>query len=453
MRRIRRSLVKKESSWACLLGILLCPALLAQSTAPGAARKTPVITPREPAANGKPEAAGSAQGFVDTIGVNTHINYFDRLYGNFDLVRQRLQESGIRHVRDGGVIQNEGYNRMVYGRWHQLAAFGVKFDMVLDPRGSIKTPTPENLSQLIGLAGGAVESFEGPNELDDSKKPHWIDLTQSYQKELFEAKNQVPAAKAITLIGPSMAFVKNAVRVGDMSAYITYGNLHPYPAGGMPSSVFPKQIQQAQAMYGNKKLVITETGYHNATNDQRSQPSISEAAGAKYIPRLYFVDYNWGIVRTYLYEFLDEGNDPDDQNHEFHWGLVRYNGTPKPAFTALSNVIHLLGEPGGGGAAGKAAPLPLNLGGETQNVQHTLLRKADGRYYLALWQEIPSYDTKTHQDIHNPSHKVTVSTGRTFRQINLYDPLRGTTAVQHWNHTNTVTLEVPDSVVILEMAG
>jgi hypothetical protein len=221
----------------------------------------------------------------------------------------------------------------------------------------------------------------------------------------------------------------------------------------MPSSVFPKQIEQAQAMYGNKKLVITETGYHNATNDQRSQPSISEQAGAKYIPRLYFVDYNWGIVRTYLYEFLDEGNDPDDQNHEFHWGLVRYNGTPKPAFTALSNVIHLLQEPGGGGAAGKGAPLPLNLGGETQNLQHTLLRKADGRYYLALWQEIPSYDTKTHQDIHNPSHKVTVSTGRTFRQINLYDPLRGTTAVQHWNHTNTVTLEVPDSVVILEMAG
>jgi hypothetical protein len=413
----------------------------------------PHPAPPPPAPPQKLQGVGSAQGFVDTIGVNTHINYFDRLYGNFDLVRTRLQQSGIRHVRDGGVIQNAGYNNMVYGRWHQLAAFGVKFDMVLDPRGSIKQPTAQNISQLLSLAGGAVESLEGPNELDDSKKPHWIDLTKNYQQELFEAKNQIPSAKSITLIGPSMAFVKNAQRVGDISAYITYGNLHPYPAGGMPSSVFPAEIQQAAQMYGNKKLVITETGYHNAVNDQRSQPSISEAAAAKYIPRLYFVDYNWGIVRTYLYEFLDEGSDPGQTNHEFHWGLVRYDGTPKPAFTALANVIHILQEPAGGTSSEGPVPPGIGIGGDTQSVQHTFLRKRDGRLYIALWQEVSSYDTKAHKDIQNPPRKVTVTLGKVFRQVNLYNPLRGASPIQQWKNAKTVTLEVPDSIVLLELAG
>jgi hypothetical protein len=390
-----------------------------------------------------------AQTFVDSIGVNTHINYFDRLYGNFDLLKQRLEESGIRHVRDGAVLQNDAYNRLVYGRWKTLASFGVKFDMCFDPRGSIKQPSPEQISKLLDLAGGSVESIEGPNELDISKKPAWIDVAHNYQQALFAAGRQVPATAGLNFVGPSMAFVKNAQRVGDISEYVTRGNLHTYAAGGMPDGLYAKQAAQAAAMYADKPLIVTETGYHNAMNNHGSQPPISEEAGAKYIPRLFFQSFNAGIEKTYLYEFFDEANDPDQTNQEFHFGLVRYDGTPKPAFVAMRNLISILRDGSGGSAA--SGTLSFQVSGQTDNLAHTLLRKRNGAYYLALWQEVPSYDTKTQQDLSPEAENVTLSFPTNLRGITLYDPIKTAAPIRKWNKTGRIDVQVTDRVLILEL--
>ncbi|QNI32243.1 hypothetical protein H7849_25200 [Alloacidobacterium dinghuense] len=395
------------------------------------------------------EQAKDTQTFVDSIGVNTHINYFDRLYGNFDLLKQRLEESGIRHVRDGAVLQNDAYNRLVYGRWKTLASFGVKFDMCFDPRGSIKQPSPEQISKLLDLAGGSVESIEGPNELDISKKPAWIDVAHNYQQALFTAAKQVPAATELNFVGPSMAFVKNAQRVGDISEFVTRGNLHTYAAGGMPDSLYAKQAQQATAMYGQKPLIVTETGYHNAMNNHGSQPPISEAAGAKYIPRLYFQSFNAGIEKTYLYEFFDEGNDPAQTNQEFHFGLVRYDGTPKPAFVAMRNLISILRDNSGGPAS--AGMLSYQISDESPNLAHTLLRKRNGAYYLAIWQEVPSYDTKTQTDLVVQAVHESISFPKAFRHINLYNPMESASPIQQWSKAAKVDVNIPDHVLVLEM--
>ena len=47
------------------------------------------------------ENAQSAFDFVNSIGVNTHLNYFDTVYGNFPFVERELKSIGILHVRDG----------------------------------------------------------------------------------------------------------------------------------------------------------------------------------------------------------------------------------------------------------------------------------------------------------------------------------------------------------------
>ena len=395
------------------------------------------------------EQARDAQTFVDSIGVNTHINYLDRLYGNFDLLKQRLEESGIRHVRDGAVLQNDAYNRTIYGRWRTLASFGVKFDMCFDPRGSVKEPNAEQIGKLLDLAGGSVESTEGPNELDISKKPAWIDVAHNYQQALYTAGMQIPAAAGLQFIGPAMAFVKNAQRVGDISGFVTEGNLHTYASGGMPDDLYAKQAQQAIPMYDHKSLVVTETGYHNALDNNGGQAPVSEAAGAKYIPRLFFQSYNAGIVKTYLYEFFDEASNPDLTNPEFHFGLVRFDGTEKPAFVAMRNLISILRDSSSGPAA--SGTLSYQISGETQKLSHTLLRKRNGAYYLAIWQEVPSYDTKTKTDLVVPDEKEDLSFQKPFRRINLYDPLKSGAPIQTWNKTEKVGIEVPDHVLILEL--
>jgi hypothetical protein len=399
------------------------------------------------------ERARDAQSFVDSIGVNTHINYFDRLYGNFDLLKQQLEASGIRHVRDGAVLQNDAYNRTVYGRWRTLASFGVKFDVCFDPRGSFKVPTADGIAQVLALAGGAVESIEGPNELDISKKPAWIDVARSYQQALFEAGKQTPAAANLIFIGPSMAFVKNAPRVGDISAYVTHGNLHTYAGGGMPDSLYAKQAAQATAMYGNKPLIVTETGYHNAMHNRGSQPPVSEAAGAKYIPRAYFQAFNAGIERTYLYEFFDEWSDPDQTNQEAHFGLVRNDGTQKPAFVAIRNMISILRDKSNASTTAAASTLSLAMTGETNSLAHTLLCKRDGVYYLALWQEVSSYDTKAQADLVVPPNNVTISFPKAFHKANLYDPLNSSAPVQQWGRAAKYDVQVPDRVIILELVA
>jgi len=45
--------------------------------------------------------AGSADKFVDSVGINVHLNYLDTPYANFPQVLQALQLLGVRHVRDG----------------------------------------------------------------------------------------------------------------------------------------------------------------------------------------------------------------------------------------------------------------------------------------------------------------------------------------------------------------
>lgn len=395
------------------------------------------------------EQAKDAQSFVDSIGVNTHITYFDQLYGNFDLLKQRMEESGIRHVRDGAAFQNDAYNRTVYGRWRQLAAFGVKFDMVFDPRGAIKDPTPQQVAKLLDLAGGSVESIEGPNEFDVSKKPEWIDKVRNYQQELFQAGQQVPAAARLEFVGPSMAFAKNAQRVGDLSSFVTHGNLHTYASGGPPDDLYAKQAQLLAPMYGQKPLIVTETGYHNAMNNKGSQNPAPEAVSAKYIPRLFFQSFNAGIERTYLYQFFDGWNDPDQTNQEAHFGLVRFDGTPKPAFVALRNLISILRDSPGGTAVNGA--LAYQISGGTPQLSHTLLRKKNGTYYLALWQEVISFDPKTKTDVVVQPHDVTVSFQRPIRQAKLYDPARAATPVQNLGRGSNFRVQVPDSVLLLEV--
>ncbi|MGI4894150.1 MAG: hypothetical protein ACRYF3_03435, partial [Janthinobacterium lividum] len=60
-----------------------------------------LIAPSADAASVTPVQAQMADAFVDSIGVATHLTYDGTPYMNYPLVKQRLQESGIRHLRDG----------------------------------------------------------------------------------------------------------------------------------------------------------------------------------------------------------------------------------------------------------------------------------------------------------------------------------------------------------------
>ena len=395
------------------------------------------------------ESARSAYDFVNSIGVNIHLNYFDRTYGNFSLVQNELKSVGILHVRDGVHIQNPDYNRSVYDRWIQLGKSGMRFDAVVDPRSKLPPITPALLDQVNALAGYTIESFEGPNELDISNMPQWALQDLSFQKTLFYSIRSMKSTDPVQAIGPSMAFARHGSDLGRMSDSVDAVNLHPYPAGKPPSVIFPEQIDLARKMGADKPIVITETGYHNALNDHHDQPAVSESAAAKYIPRLLLENYAHGVWRSYLYELLDEAPDPDLKDNQLHWGLIRADGTEKPAFADLKNLIAELRDIE---QVKHPRQLAWTVNASLADLHHLLIEKSNGEFDLILWQEVSSYNTLTHSDVANQPVGVTLALARQVRSITVYEPAVQSQALRTYNSTASIPLQIPDSPLVIAIS-
>ena len=130
------------------------------------------------------ERAKPADTFIDSIGIDTHLRYTDTSYGRFaDVVEPRLRELGIRHIRDGG------NNPEMYAKMRQLASFGIKSTLIMDPRDNI---TPANAVDQIKQALPAVEAIEGPNEWDAASTITYKGMSfptglRAYQADLYAA--------------------------------------------------------------------------------------------------------------------------------------------------------------------------------------------------------------------------------------------------------------------------
>jgi hypothetical protein len=394
------------------------------------------------------EMPQSAFDFVNSIGVNTHLNYFDRIYGNFPLVEQELKSIGILHLRDGAHLQNDDYNQALYTRWIKLGNLGIRFDAVLDPRSNLGPLNAALLSRIDALSGHTIESFEGPNELDISNIKDWPSVDRDFDRELFDSTRSIANASHIKVFGPSLAFASHSPQLGDLSEHIDVANIHPYPAGKMPSVVFPEQVDLAKVMAGGKPIVFTESGYHNALDDHRGQPGVSETAAAKYIPRLFLEDFTHGVMRTYLYEFMDEAPDPGLTDAELHWGLLRADGSEKPAFLAMKNLIAELSD--------SAEPAQLRhidwaLSSADPHIHDLLLEKSNGVFDLIFWQEISSYDVPSQTDIENPSLHALLTLDRRASKITLYDPVRQAEPVGSYRNAKSVPLAIPDEPLVVEI--
>src|SRR5262245_26704578 len=110
------------------------------------------------AASASAEPAKPADGFVDSIGVNVHFlysNYID----NLDTVLARMKEIGLRHYRDGILLDDPPFVQ-------RLAAA-----KAAGATGCFIT-RPTQFPALIEWAKGAapyIDTLEGPNEPHNEK--------------------------------------------------------------------------------------------------------------------------------------------------------------------------------------------------------------------------------------------------------------------------------------------
>ncbi|MEO6445114.1 MAG: hypothetical protein ABIP66_08165 [Gemmatimonadaceae bacterium] len=402
-----------------------------------------------------------AEEFVASIGVNIHLSYFDRVYGSEfrTIIIPRLQELGIRHLRDGGTsLPNEDWMREVYGRWRELAtATGAKYTVIVSPRRTATGPGTNygdvshirDLRDRIGADN--IVAWEGLNEHDISGRGAFAQEGRTLQRALYTLVKGDPDMSARhRVLGPSMAFVSAASNVGDLSAYMDAGTIHPYDGGRAPASNLADHVSGVRPIAGSRPLVATEVGYH--TSPISTNPwhwAVSEAVQAKYTLRAFLEFYNAGVQRTFAYELIDEGTDPSDM--EFHFGLLRNDGSRKPAFTALRNLIALLGDRDAAAFAPHA--LRLSLSGDTAGVHRLLVEKGDGRRYLLLWQNSRSFDETTRTDLSASTRTVDVDFAIAPSIVSIYQPLTGAGALASYRSTSTIRVSVLDHPVLLELVN
>jgi len=410
---------RSRAARAAQLAALGCLWLVA-----GCGTEKPTITPT---------SARSAGSFTESVGVNTHLGYNDTVYWrNWPMVRDRLVELGVRHVRD--TSYREGTKLDVVQRYNELADLGVRGNLLAGDllrrygAGSID----EHLAWVKRNVAGFTESLEGPNENDyPAVDADWAANLRSYQCEWARKIRGDEVLSTKTVIGPSSHIERGFDPVlGDLSACLDRGNLHPYPGAQSPDRTnqgdLSVSLDGAQSTSGDKPVWVTESGYHNAVNCSGcGHDPASEAAAGVYLPRMFMENFRRGIPRTYSYELIDLWPDPERDEPEKNFGLLRNDGSRKPGFVALRNLLTILADRGS--ASGKLA-YSLQCSDCPESLRQVLLRKSTGAYYLVVWPESSVWNRTTRTNIANDPRSADLKLSSPSR-LETFDPSQSTTPI------------------------
>jgi hypothetical protein len=408
-----------------------------------------------PAAGAHAQKPKSAAAFRDSIGIVTHVVYFDTAYGDWPRVVARLRELGVRHLRDGlygnPAPQWRDWNERYFQAVDLAAAHGMRFNFIVGKPGN----PAGTLDQLLHVAGGrlrhATEALEDPNEVDHfSGTRGWVGRLTRYSRDLYRKVKRSPVLRRLPVVGPAFGTMAGASRVGDQRKYLDVGNIHPYTYGLSPDPRHVRaEIARGSAVSGRKPVWATEAGYHNAMHvpaDQ--QPGVSERAAAVYLTRTFLQHFDSGVRRTYAYELLDETPERRGRDPEQHFGLLRHDFSPKPAFRALKNLLTLVG-PARGGAP--LRPLRLAVDGPP-DLHHMLLRKADGKYVVALWRTASVWDIARKRALRVPARQVTLRLPGA-RRVRAADPVRSPRLVKAPLRNGRLGIRLGGRPVLLEVTA
>jgi hypothetical protein len=390
------------------------------------------------------ETPKTAQTVVDSVGVNIHLHFGDTVYRDFPLIRRLLLQLGVKHVRDG-LIDTTWHP--YYERFTQLGEDGIRGTFITIPKTSSAV-----LVEWPSRVGKAFESFEAPNEYDNSHDPHWAETVNAFMPRLYNAVHSDPRTSAFPIIGPSTIRGDDYLAIQAAGRFFDFNNLHNYFGGRNPGTSgwgangygsIDANISNVGRAWPSKRLVTTETGY---TTDLEAPQGIPENIEGRYMPRVFLEQLMHGVERTYIYELIDESQ---ATTGERAFGLARNDGSAKPAFLALQNLLRIVADPG---PPASVTDLNYSLLGASPHVHHLLLQKRNGTYDLAIWQEVLAYDVDRKKLIPVPEEKVVFHSPQKFRSAALWQfQESGEAAVEKLHSGSEIPITVTDRVSILEL--
>lgn len=364
-----------------------------------------------------------AADFVESLGVVIHPSATAYEALTKEGVLTALTYAGFRHVR-----ANPALNGALDMRNHLMTG-GIRVHYTTPAPPS--APTNAQIEARVDARiadlrtngfDASADSVEPFNEYDAN--PNYGPVLRYAQSYLFgRARTLLPNVKVLgpALIGNNLDVT--AATVGDVGAFVDYGNVHSYFGGKAPESIYvdrqvdfaaptgcatfagPANVMDerlrwvATCVAPHKPIVVTEMGYHNDITST-THKFTSEAATATYLPGAYLELFRIGVVRTYAYELLDEpGLSP---TYEQHFGLFRPDGTPKPSANAMRALTSLLSDAGGNATTfppGRLAFTAQPLSASDGPIRSMLFQKSNGTFWLALWRPTSVFDPTSGADL------------------------------------------------------
>ena len=309
-------------------------------------------------------------------------------------IAQRLEAAGIRHVRGPAAT---GPDDPALEGLRALAGADLRLDLVLGADAD-----PEATTEAAASLGPAVAALEAP-----------------------AGKRATPLRRAMTT-HPAMA----GVAVLGSGPGVDYQAVRLELDGRCPGCAAD------QLGSGDGSVQVTEVDLG---------ADLPATVAARYLPRLLLA--NAGLaVRTYV-----EGGGAEGAGS----GLLDPAGAPTPAYHAVASLLALLDD-------GPKQPPPGHLGfrltGNVDGVQHRLLQKADGHFWLALWVERAGWDPASGRELTVPGQQVTVALDRPVAGAREFVPELGTDPERRFidppgarRQLDTIELEVNDRVLLLEL--
>ncbi|MBW4024794.1 MAG: glycosyl hydrolase [Proteobacteria bacterium] len=408
----------------------------------------------------RPVRAVSAETFLSSLGVNTHI---DQGYDPKSYI-EPLRFLGVREVRDG--------ERHVDGELAVARATGVRFDII--GGGDLKGV----MASAVTLAkAGALLAIEGANEpnnfpmfyngLQGGGRGHSWYAVAAFQAALYAGVKHDPILASYPVFGPSETGAETddvglQFRVIPRGAstifppgthFSDYVNIHNYVSGVHGGygdnqawdAASPTLNDRWDGLFSNCGItwfrhfqgytlnalpkvprVTTETGW-----DSVADPG-GEATQGAVLTNTYLDQFKRGWRYTFIYELRDEEGGPG------HQGL--YHGdVPKQAAVDIHNLTTILADKRPLAAPGSLRYVIRN---RPTTVHDLLLQKASGKFYLVLWDE-----RKSGQD-----HVKVMFLSR-HPVLKVYDVTRGSEPVLELKHVSVADLTLSDHAVILSISG
>lgn len=418
--------------------------------------------------------------FMDSLGVNTHVNFTGPDYSGYAdpaITANSLRYIGFRHIRDGGrSFTPEQIARLVT----VAQTADVKLTVTPGSGGPVDlTAFHKGLRDLEAARPGILAAVEGPNEINNVfMQAFWnveykgrksnmcardFEPTQNLQGDLHRMVKSDPVLKDLPVYNYTIVYVKKGLGApgcqadfdADIEAIGTedaadFGNIHEYSfQAAPPRSTLLKALSRKSVTPG-KPVVITETGFAtDESADARPKLAVSETVQAKYTLSTVFDAYTLGARRTYIYQLLDNAPDTPATNIEKHFGLFYADGRPKPAAVALHNLTRILAEPAGAAPIRREALVYTIKGPHDLHDMQLLLQKPDGGYVLALWAEPKIWDAAAQRDIAVKPVQVSISLKTAAGRVRIYDPLVGAAPVRTLRNTKALLVDISDHPVLI----